>query len=103
MSKTQQRKDILVWSIALVGVVFALVASQTMVLDLYAKVSWTGVTSSTLTSVTIALLNGASIANAVAVVSAFIAGPLAAALTALGRGMLVKLIKRWGVKKFVAW
>ncbi|WP_071460903.1 putative cyclic bacteriocin [Bacillus massilinigeriensis] len=103
MTGTQQRKDILVWSLALVGAFVALIASQTMVLELYGKVAWTGVTSATLTSVTHALLNGASIANAVTIVSAFIAGPLAAALTAVGRGMLVTLIKRWGVKKFVAW
>jgi circularin A/uberolysin family circular bacteriocin len=103
MTIAQQRKQLLVWTMALVGVVLAFIVNQGAVLELYGKVNCVGVTYATLYNVVNAIVNGASIMTAVGIVGAFLAGPLAAALTAIGRGLIIKLFKRWGIKKLVSW
>jgi len=103
MTLGQQSKQLFLWGAALIGVCFAFMVTQGAVLELYGKVSWVGVTYASLYNVVSAIVNGASIMNAVAVVTAVIAGPLAAARTAVGRGLIVTLVKRWGMKKLVSW
>ena len=99
MTLGQQSKQLFLWGAALIGVCFAFMVTQGAVLELYGKVSWVGVTYASLYNVVSAIVNGASIMN----VTAVIAGPVAAALTAVGRGLIVTLVKRWGMKKLVSW
>ena len=103
MISFDQRKNLLIWSLAFLGLSLIYFISQNMIVELFGKVSWTGVTNGTLVNIITAIANGASITNAVLLFASFIAGPLAAALTAIGRGLIIQLIKRWGVKKLASW
>jgi hypothetical protein len=70
-----------------------------LVTQIAGKISWTGVNTATITSILNVIMGGASVGSAVAAVVGIAAGgPITAALTALGRGMLVKWVKKRGIK-----
>ncbi len=88
----------------MLAVILVFIGSQGLVFELYGKVAWTGVKYATLVQLANVLLYGASISQALTIVGLMAAGgPLFAFLTTLGRGLIVKLIRRWGVKKFAKW
>lgn len=86
------------------ALLFVVISDVSFTTLLAGKVSWAGINTATITSVLNGIMNGGSIASTVAaVVGAAAGGPLTAALTAVGRGLLIKLIKRRGVKSVAKW
>ncbi|PTE90568.1 hypothetical protein BUY89_12655 [Staphylococcus equorum] len=96
---------ILPYMAMIIGALLFLVISDISFTTLLAgKISWAGINGSVITSILNGIVNGGSIANSViAVVGVAAGGPITAALTAVGRGVLIKLIKRRGVKSVSKW
>lgn len=96
---------ILPYAAMIVGALLFLVISEVSFTTLLAgKISWTGVNGATITAILNGIVNGSSIASSViAVVGVAAGGPITAALTAVGRGLLIKLIKRRGIKSVSKW
>lgn len=71
--------------------------------ELYKKVAWTGVAKSTISEFVKALVRGNDIWTAISVAGLALGGGVASAVAAVGRAAIVKFVKRWGIKKAVAW
>ncbi|KFM95075.1 putative cyclic bacteriocin [Bacillus clarus] len=98
-----QKSDLYLYALAIVGVasIYALVNAG-LILQLAGKVTWTGVNATAISSILNMIINGASIGGAVAaVVGVALGGPVTAAITAIGRGMLIKWVKQRGFSSVV--
>ncbi|MCX0368945.1 putative cyclic bacteriocin [Clostridium perfringens] len=86
------------------GILLAMVLLQSaMSMHLMGKIAWTGVNAVTVTQIINVIMNGASIGGAVAaIVGVAAGGPITALFTAIGRGMLIKWVKRRGIKSVVS-
>jgi len=95
--------QIYLYLLGIVGVAsFYVLITSGFIFQLAGKVAWTGVNSTTIGAILNMILNGASIGGAVAAVLGIaLGGPVTAVLTAIGRGMLIKWVKRRGFKSVV--
>ncbi|MEK4503693.1 MULTISPECIES: putative cyclic bacteriocin [Bacillus] len=103
MAIKSQKGNLYLYALAIVGVAsFYALVNAGLILQLAGKVAWTGVNATAISTILNTIINGASIGGAVAaVVGVALGGPVTAALTAIGRGMLIKWVKQRGFSSVV--
>ncbi|MDU6617609.1 MAG: putative cyclic bacteriocin [Staphylococcus epidermidis] len=74
-----------------------------MMLNLYKKIAWTGISMTGVTTFINALISGSNIWTALSVAGIAAGGGVGTAIATIGRAAIVKFVKRWGVKKAAAW
>ncbi|PEU79610.1 hypothetical protein CN386_12005 [Bacillus cereus] len=98
-----QKNQVFLYLLGIVGVAsFYVLINAGLIFQLAGKVAWTGVNSTAIATILNTVINGASIGGAVAaVVGVALGGPVTAAFTAIGRGMLIKWVKQRGFNSVV--
>ncbi len=101
-SLSERKAGLFLWVFAFFGVMATFLIMNVALLELYGQIKWTGVSYAAVSSIVTNIVNGASITNAVGVVvGVALAGPIVAALTAIGRGMIIRWVRRRGIRSVV--
>ncbi|WP_251516226.1 MULTISPECIES: putative cyclic bacteriocin [Staphylococcus] len=74
-----------------------------MMFELYKKIRWTGISKNTVKSFINALIHGNNIWTALQIAGVVFSGGVATAISVIGRVAIVKFVKRYGIKKAIAW